>query len=552
MSQKNFVFPIYNHSLGVYFIKGFNNGRYPYSHSMLAGTTLIDTGISNKFIRKIKKEFIIENVILSHWHEDHILGNRFLKNVQFSCHPKDKQIIENTQLMYSNFSYPIRRWGTIGVSNLLLYSGNITARDNSGLPLGVKYSDFRNVFFLSYAHRLNEYIYLGANLKTIIQRMSDLNGYTLERIGAYGQAMDAGIIWAPLKQQLYLGASIVNLFNFYYNPHSQLAQKWPLNLKLSVDLRTLDNKLLIGLDTDLLDLTGPGQPSFTVHYNMDYYLRKWSAVRTSFDNREFGLGFSYWGRKLFNSPDKEIELAYFTGYNYHLAGLVNRFAITARWGLSRKEKEIARLGQIRKMAPINAFSEAMRLFQKKLYWDAAHAFGRVVSLYPDFKKLPLAKFYLAESLFYLGLTQAARTLYEQILEEYPELKQTADCWYKLQKICYLNKNYDEVLSLYQEKRKLYENTVAYFQANYLVGQIYFKRGAIIDAVKVLKPIPVGNSIYPFAQYTLALCYLYLGDNEQMITHFNNILARPPRNKVCLLYTSPSPRDLSTSRMPSSA
>ncbi|MHA1805377.1 MAG: MBL fold metallo-hydrolase [Promethearchaeota archaeon] len=103
MSQKNFVFPIDNPSLGVYFIKGFNNGRYPYSHSMLAGTTLIDTGISNKFIRKIKKEFIIENVILSHWHEDHILGNRFLKNVQFSCHPKDKQIIENTQLMYDYY-----------------------------------------------------------------------------------------------------------------------------------------------------------------------------------------------------------------------------------------------------------------------------------------------------------------------------------------------------------------------------------------------------------------------------------------------------------------
>ena len=27
---------------------------------------------------------------------------------------------------------------------------------------------------------------------------------------------------------------------------------------------------------------------------------------------------------------------------------------------------------------------------------------------------------------------------------------------------------------------------------------------------------------------------------------------PPYKKICLLYTSPSPRDLSTSRMPSSA
>ncbi|MHA1689170.1 MAG: MBL fold metallo-hydrolase [Promethearchaeota archaeon] len=103
MSQKDFVFPIDDPSLEVFFIKGFNNGRYPHSHSMLVGNTLIDTGISNKLIRKIKKEFTIEKVILSHWHEDHILGNRFLKNVQFVCHPLDKQIIENVQLMYDYY-----------------------------------------------------------------------------------------------------------------------------------------------------------------------------------------------------------------------------------------------------------------------------------------------------------------------------------------------------------------------------------------------------------------------------------------------------------------
>ena len=33
---------------------------------------------------------------------------------------------------------------------------------------------------------------------------------------------------------------------------------------------------------------------------------------------------------------------------------------------------------------------------------------------------------------------------------------------------------------------------------------------------------------------------------------NFVRLRRKRNKICLLYTSPSPRDLSTSRMPSSA
>ena len=35
-------------------------------------------------------------------------------------------------------------------------------------------------------------------------------------------------------------------------------------------------------------------------------------------------------------------------------------------------------------------------------------------------------------------------------------------------------------------------------------------------------------------------------------HLNNRKLFTPRGKGCLLYTSPSPRDLSTSRMPSSA
>ena len=40
--------------------------------------------------------------------------------------------------------------------------------------------------------------------------------------------------------------------------------------------------------------------------------------------------------------------------------------------------------------------------------------------------------------------------------------------------------------------------------------------------------------------------------ESMGTEVCSIYLRNAENKYCLLYTSPSPRDLSTSRMPSSA
>ncbi|MFX1358151.1 MAG: MBL fold metallo-hydrolase [Promethearchaeota archaeon] len=93
-------------SEGIYFIQGANKARYPYSNSILIGNYLIDTGVSNKLLRSLKKEFQINNVILSHWHEDHISGNHLLKDINFFCHEKDKCIIENIEEM--NYYYDIK------------------------------------------------------------------------------------------------------------------------------------------------------------------------------------------------------------------------------------------------------------------------------------------------------------------------------------------------------------------------------------------------------------------------------------------------------------
>lgn len=82
-----------------FFIKGERDGRYPYSHSLLINDYLIDTGISDRRLKKLKKERAINNVLLSHWHEDHISGNNILNDAKFFCHPKDKHIIEDLSKM---------------------------------------------------------------------------------------------------------------------------------------------------------------------------------------------------------------------------------------------------------------------------------------------------------------------------------------------------------------------------------------------------------------------------------------------------------------------
>jgi len=93
----DFIKPLSDEFKNIYFIEGDRNGGYPYSHSLLVGDYIIDTGISSNHLKKVKKEFPINHVILSHWHEDHISGNSLLKHSEFLCHLKDKPPIEDIE-----------------------------------------------------------------------------------------------------------------------------------------------------------------------------------------------------------------------------------------------------------------------------------------------------------------------------------------------------------------------------------------------------------------------------------------------------------------------
>ena len=98
-----FIVPLSDEFKDIYFIEGENYARYPYSHSMVIGDYLIDTGISPKRLRKVLKTFKINHVLLSHWHEDHISGNNLLNEKRVYCHEKDKAVIENVTKM--NYYY---------------------------------------------------------------------------------------------------------------------------------------------------------------------------------------------------------------------------------------------------------------------------------------------------------------------------------------------------------------------------------------------------------------------------------------------------------------
>ena len=86
----------------IYFIQGNNQGKYPFSNSLLIkenNNILIDAGLGNRIIRKILKNNQINKVLLSHNHEDHISGLKYLKDAQIFIHNLDKKGVESIKYL---------------------------------------------------------------------------------------------------------------------------------------------------------------------------------------------------------------------------------------------------------------------------------------------------------------------------------------------------------------------------------------------------------------------------------------------------------------------
>ncbi|MHA1147190.1 MAG: MBL fold metallo-hydrolase [Promethearchaeota archaeon] len=86
-------------------IKSEEVSGYYTSNSLLVGNTLIDTGCSINYLKQITKNYKINQVIFTHWHEDHISGSALLKKNIFLCHSNDKEVIENIDQMPILYGY---------------------------------------------------------------------------------------------------------------------------------------------------------------------------------------------------------------------------------------------------------------------------------------------------------------------------------------------------------------------------------------------------------------------------------------------------------------
>jgi glyoxylase-like metal-dependent hydrolase (beta-lactamase superfamily II) len=73
-------------SKGLLLVKGTNEGRFPYSHSVVVEgqkgkAVLIDTGCGIKVLKELKSKLSFDYITNSHTHPDHSAGNWLFKDI---------------------------------------------------------------------------------------------------------------------------------------------------------------------------------------------------------------------------------------------------------------------------------------------------------------------------------------------------------------------------------------------------------------------------------------------------------------------------------------
>jgi TolA-binding protein len=233
------------------------------------------------------------------------------------------------------------------------------------------------------------------------------------------------------------------------------------------------------------------------------------------------LGFSY--NFMYPMPEmiNYLTLDYNFGYSFlenasnmnDERGLVMMIRASADFGRTREQKESRRLYNRLVVAPMDAYQEAMRLYTAGRYWEAAFAYGKLISLYPNFFLNDKAVYYMGDCYKKLYMNQTAREVFRAALDEYTTSDMRAFYLYGIMGLDYREENYDEAMRNHSFIINLYGESEIVGEAEYLAGEIAFMAGNYEDAKRHLELVKREDPSYLYALYTLAIVN-YETDREQ--------------------------------------
>jgi TolA-binding protein len=194
-------------------------------------------------------------------------------------------------------------------------------------------------------------------------------------------------------------------------------------------------------------------------------------------------------------------------------GITVEGRLSVDFGPTREQRESKRLYDKLILAPMDAYNEAMRLYLAGKYWEAGFAFGKVLSLFPNFHLNDKATWYLGNCYRFLYMNDIARQVYKEALEEYTTSETRSKYLYGLQALDYREGKYEDALKNHAFIINLYGESDIRPDADYLAGEIHFQRKNYNIAEQLLSGIIPGDPNYLYAQYTLAIINIE-NDKEQ--------------------------------------
>jgi tetratricopeptide (TPR) repeat protein len=193
------------------------------------------------------------------------------------------------------------------------------------------------------------------------------------------------------------------------------------------------------------------------------------------------------------------------------------------FGPTREQRESERLYDKLILAPMDAYNEAMRLYLAGKYWEASFAFGKVISLFPNFHLNDKATWYMGNCYRFLYMNDAARKVYKDALEEYSTSEMRSKYLYGIQNIDYRENKYDDALKNHAFITNLYSESDIRPDADYLAGQIHFLRKNYNVAEQLLGSLKPGDPSYLYAQYTLSIINIDNNKEQAAIQNLTNII-----------------------------
>jgi len=222
---------------------------------------------------------------------------------------------EQTSYNFLSYVHPLRRLGSIAISDVLLHSGGYEEVTRKQGVIGTNKSIFKNTIIISYANKVRERISLGASLKLIHERVMRYSGS--------GQGIDLGILYQPLDV-LNIGLALQNVIQ----PKVTLRDEpdvYDLNLKAGVALNAFSKRLTLTADINKL-------VDEKAYFCAGLEVSPWEKVGSSLRRVDLRAGCNH--LQTFTCG-LGLKIKFFSvdyAFSSHDLGNLHKFALTFGWG----------------------------------------------------------------------------------------------------------------------------------------------------------------------------------------------------------------------------